>query len=61
MKVSKQMIIRIEMEYAIEGDLPDTPEEYQEILDNELDKVANTLASTGINMFTLDAELMLEE
>jgi hypothetical protein len=55
------MIIRIEMEYAIEGDLPDTPEEYQEILDNELDKVANTLASTGINMFTLDAELMLEE
>ena len=55
------MIVRIEIEYAIEGRLPDTPEEYQKIFDNELDKVENALASVGIYMVTQDAELMWEE
>lgn len=55
------MIVRIEIEYSIEGDLPDTPEEYQKVLDNELDKAENALASVGIYMIYQDAELMLED
>ena len=54
------MIVRIEMEYGIEGDLPDTTEEYQKTLDNELDRVEDVLASIGIYMFFQDAELIQE-
>lgn len=53
------MIVRIEIEYSIEGDLPDTLEEYQEILDNELDKVDRALTSVGIYMSTQNADLMV--
>lgn len=54
------MIVRIEMEHAIEGDLPVTLDEYQKILDNELDKVHNALASVGIYIDVQDAELIQE-